>query len=86
MLFQFQNESGSPVGGVDYFPQTIPPNIGLCLLSFETDDIRKLESRLRRNKIEIICPPQAMGGDLFGNRTAMTIKAPEGTLLEFIES
>jgi catechol 2,3-dioxygenase-like lactoylglutathione lyase family enzyme len=85
MLFQFLDESGNPVG-VDYFPQTIPPHIGLCLLSFETDDIRKLESRLRRNKIEIICPPQAMGGDLFGNRTAMTVKAPEGTLLEFIES
>lgn len=86
MLFQFLNREGAPVGGVDHSAETVPPNIGLCLLAFEADDLQKLESRMRQNEIDIVCPPQKMLGDLFDNRNVMTIRSPEGTLLEFTEN
>jgi catechol 2,3-dioxygenase-like lactoylglutathione lyase family enzyme len=86
MLFQFLDRNGNPVGGVDYSSESIPPNIGLCLLAFETDDLHMLESRLRKNEIEIVCSTQRMDGDLFASRNVMTIKSPEGTLLEFAEN
>jgi len=86
MLFQFLNTDGQPLGGTDYASESVPPNIGLCLLAFDTDDISELESRFQKNDIEIVCPPRTLDVKFFGHRRVMTVKSPEGTLLEFTEN
>ena len=86
MLFQFLGTDEQPLRGTDFAPESIPPNIGLCLLAFDTDDIDELESRFKKNDIEIVCAPRSIEEKLFGHRRVMTVKSPEGTLLEFAES
>ena len=86
MLFQYLDKVGNSLEENDYSDESVPANIGLCLLAFDSESIYKLESLFRKNDIRSLCSPQLMEGDLFGDRRVMTVKALGGFMLKFTEN
>ncbi len=78
-LVQFLNIKGRDLIGR-------PPNIGLFMLSFAVEDIEKLIEEFRKKNISVKCLPTEIESTLYGKRKVATAQAPNGLLVEFVES
>jgi predicted enzyme related to lactoylglutathione lyase len=58
--------------------QACPPHRGVIMVTFQTDDLRELERRLRSGGAEIIAADVETQG-----RRWLTARAPDGLFMEF---
>ena len=73
----------SGITGKSLSHRACPPHRGAIMLTFETDDLEGLESRLRANKAEIIASGIELELPPYGARRLLTARSPDGIFLEF---
>ena len=62
-----------------------PPNFGLFMISFETDDLPGLIEQYKSEKITILSGPLELEAGPHGNIRAITVEGPNQEMLEFFE-
>ena len=62
-----------------------PPNLGLFMISFETDDLPGLMEQFKSEKVTILSGPVELEAGPHGNIKAITVEGPNQEMLEFFE-
>jgi len=62
-----------------------PPNLGIFMISFETDDLSRLIEKFKREKVEIISGPVEMDVAQQGRIKTITVEGPSKVKIEFFE-
>jgi catechol 2,3-dioxygenase-like lactoylglutathione lyase family enzyme len=71
--------------GADLSEQAVAPNLGILALRFPVADLAAYQKRLAKHGVEPINGPSILTMEPYGEVEIMTIRAPEGALLEFYE-
>ena len=62
-----------------------PPNLGVFMISFETDDLNGLIDKFKKEKITILSGPVERESGPQGKIKAITVEGPSKVMLEFFE-
>ncbi|MEL7297379.1 MAG: VOC family protein [Pseudomonadota bacterium] len=72
--------------GADFSHLAVPPNLGILMLRFPTDDIAALHQHLRANEVEIAFQPIRVNLPPYGDTLLMAARGPGGVWLEFFQT
>jgi len=62
-----------------------PPNCGIFMISFETDDLAALAEKLRKERIAFLSGPMRMEIPCFGKADTILVEAPGRVMVELFE-
>jgi len=71
--------------GKSLAPVAKPPNLGIFMISFETDDLSGLMQKFTREKVKVIAGPVKIELAPYGKINAVTVDGPSNVIIEFFE-
>lgn len=72
--------------GADFSHRAIPPNLGIVMLRFPTDDLSALHKHLQASDVEIAFAPIRINLPPYGDVMLMAARGPDGVWLEFYQT
>lgn len=71
--------------GQDYSDRCVAPNLGILSVRYPVDSVDVARARLQRNGAKNVAVSQQMVVPPYGNLPYLSIKTPDGALMQFIE-